>query len=97
MQIVTWVKSVAFRLIAVVSVPSGYANEVGEAFRALVPVSMVWASYAVATAYVSADAVDKGKKAAVVSVWRAVKRSLAVIDATEKRHEPSSINKSLQL
>ncbi|KAK3509264.1 hypothetical protein QTP70_028602, partial [Hemibagrus guttatus] len=45
--------------------PVGYANEVGEAFRALVPVSMVWASYAVATAYVSADAVDKGKKAAV--------------------------------
>lgn len=49
--------------------PLGYANEVGEAFRALVPVSMVWASYAVATAYVSADAVDKGKKAAAVSVW----------------------------
>lgn len=45
---------------------TGYANEVGEAFRALVPVSVVWASYAVATAYVSADALDKGKKAAVV-------------------------------
>ncbi|KAG7476434.1 hypothetical protein MATL_G00082930 [Megalops atlanticus] len=43
----------------------GYANEVGEAFRALVPVGAVWASYAVATAYVSADAADKGKKAAV--------------------------------
>ncbi|KAM9793793.1 mitochondrial fission process protein 1 [Syngnathus typhle] len=42
----------------------GYANEVGEAFRALVPVSLVRASYVVATAYVSADAVDKGKKAA---------------------------------
>lgn len=27
---------------------------------------MVWGSYAVATAYVTADAVDKGKKAAVV-------------------------------
>jgi fission process protein 1 len=47
-------------------VPTGYANEVGEAFRALVPVSAVWATYAVATVYVSADAVDKGKKAAVV-------------------------------
>lgn len=47
--------------------PAGYANEVGEAFRALVPVSVVWGSYAVATAYVTADAVDKGKKAAVVS------------------------------
>ena len=46
---------------------AGYANEVGEAFRALVPVSMVWASYAVATVYVTADAVDKGKKAAAVS------------------------------
>lgn len=52
----------------------GYSNEVGESFRALVPVSLVWASYALATAYVSADAVDKGKKAAVVSsqffVWQ---------------------------
>lgn len=46
--------------------PTGYANEVGEAFRALVPVSLVWGSYAVATAYVTADAVDKGKKAAEV-------------------------------
>ncbi|XP_077352623.1 mitochondrial fission process protein 1 [Festucalex cinctus] len=42
----------------------GYANEVGEAFRPLVPVSLVWSSYAVSTAYVTADAVDKGKKAA---------------------------------
>lgn len=47
-------------------VPTGYANEVGEAFRALVPVSAVWATHAVATVYVSADALDKGKKAAVV-------------------------------
>lgn len=30
------------------------------------PVSLVWGSYAVATAYVTADAFDKGKKAAVV-------------------------------
>lgn len=49
-----------------VCLSAGYANEVGEAFRALVPVSLVWGSYAVATAYVTADAVDKGKKAAVV-------------------------------
>uniref|UniRef100_A0A8C5PGR6 Mitochondrial fission process protein 1 n=1 Tax=Leptobrachium leishanense TaxID=445787 RepID=A0A8C5PGR6_9ANUR len=41
----------------------GYANEVGESFRALVPKSIVWASYGVATAYVTADAADKGKKA----------------------------------
>ncbi|XP_007900465.1 mitochondrial fission process protein 1 [Callorhinchus milii] len=42
----------------------GYANEVGEAFRALVPVGLVWVSYGVSTAYVTADAADKGKKAA---------------------------------
>ncbi|XP_055511817.1 mitochondrial fission process protein 1 [Leucoraja erinacea] len=42
----------------------GYANEVGESFRALVPVGVVWASYAISTAYVTADAVDKGRKAA---------------------------------
>ncbi|NXS38044.1 MTFP1 protein, partial [Pomatostomus ruficeps] len=45
----------------------GYANEVGESFRPLVPVPVVWASYAVATAYVTADAIDKGRKAATVS------------------------------
>uniref|UniRef100_A0A452HT55 Mitochondrial fission process protein 1 n=1 Tax=Gopherus agassizii TaxID=38772 RepID=A0A452HT55_9SAUR len=43
----------------------GYANEVGESFRAIVPISLVWASYGVATTYVMADAIDKGKKAAV--------------------------------
>lgn len=46
--------------------PTGYANEVGESFRALVPVSLVRATYVVSTAYVTADAVDKGRKAAVV-------------------------------
>ncbi|NXK41890.1 MTFP1 protein, partial [Piprites chloris] len=45
----------------------GYANEVGESFRALVPVPLVWASYGVATAYVTADAIDKGRRAATVS------------------------------
>ncbi|KAF7688571.1 mitochondrial fission process protein 1 [Silurus meridionalis] len=61
----------------------GYANEVGEAFRALVPVSMVWASYAVATAYVSADAVDKGKKAAVAhgdQPGKTARVAVAVVD-----------------
>ncbi|XP_037734745.1 mitochondrial fission process protein 1 isoform X3 [Chelonia mydas] len=43
----------------------GYANEIGESFRAIVPISLVWASYGVATTYVTADAIDKGKKAAV--------------------------------
>lgn len=49
------------------TIPSGYANEVGESFRPLVPVPVVWASYGVATAYVTADAIDKGRKAATVS------------------------------
>ncbi|XP_069817579.1 mitochondrial fission process protein 1 [Dendropsophus ebraccatus] len=42
----------------------GYANEVGESFRALIPKTLVWATYGVATAYVTADAADKGHKAA---------------------------------
>lgn len=61
----------------------GYANEVGEAFRALVPVSLVWASYAVATAYVSADALDKGKKAAAAhgeEPGRSTRVAVAVVD-----------------
>lgn len=61
----------------------GYANEVGEAFRALVPVSVVWASYAVATAYVSADALDKGKKAAMAhgeKPGKTARVTVAVVD-----------------
>lgn len=61
----------------------GYANEVGEAFRALVPVSAVWGSYAVATAYVTADAVDKGKKAAQAhgdNPGRTTRVAVAVVD-----------------
>uniref|UniRef100_A0A8C2ZEW8 Mitochondrial fission process protein 1 n=2 Tax=Cyclopterus lumpus TaxID=8103 RepID=A0A8C2ZEW8_CYCLU len=61
----------------------GYANEVGEAFRALVPVSFVWASYAVATVYVTADAVDKGKKAAVAhgdNPGKTTRVAVAVVD-----------------
>ncbi|XP_050353787.1 mitochondrial fission process protein 1 isoform X2 [Nymphalis io] len=41
---------------------TGYANEVGESFRALVPVKVVRASYAVAFAYVLADTGDKSWK-----------------------------------
>ncbi|TRY60175.1 hypothetical protein DNTS_009057 [Danionella cerebrum] len=54
----------------------GYANEVGEAFRALVPVSAVWASYAVATAY--AHSGESGKAVCVTVavvdtfVWQAL-------------------------
>ncbi|XP_047519862.1 mitochondrial fission process protein 1 isoform X1 [Pieris napi] len=40
----------------------GYANEVGESFRSLVPVKVVRASYAVAFAYAFADTGDKGWK-----------------------------------
>ncbi|XP_063171347.1 mitochondrial fission process protein 1 isoform X3 [Candoia aspera] len=62
----------------------GYANEVGESFRALVPVSVVWASYGVATAYVTADAVDKGKKAAAAAKpleeGRTTRTAVAVVD-----------------
>ena len=37
----------------------GYANEVGEALRPLVPVSFVWATYAVAIGYAAGDTYDK--------------------------------------
>jgi len=40
----------------------GYANEVGEAFRAIVPVSLVRLSYVVASGYVCADTLDKSHK-----------------------------------
>merc|ERR1712029_1287820 len=40
----------------------GYANEVGEAFRALVSVGFVRATYGVASACVLADTVDKASK-----------------------------------
>ncbi|WKY15993.1 hypothetical protein Q1695_001011 [Nippostrongylus brasiliensis] len=43
--------------------PSGYANEIGEAFRSLIPVSAVRASYVVALGYACADALDKSNKA----------------------------------
>ncbi|CAL1547822.1 unnamed protein product [Lymnaea stagnalis] len=44
---------------------AGYANEVGEAFRLIVPVKFVWLSYAVSSGYVIADAIDKGYR-----VWK---------------------------
>ena len=40
----------------------GYANEVGEAFRPLVPVELVYFSYFAAISYILADTVDKGKQ-----------------------------------
>lgn len=44
----------------------GYANEVGEAFRAQVHVNVVRLSYGIASAYVVADAIDKGYKTSKV-------------------------------
>jgi fission process protein 1 len=41
----------------------GYANELGEAFRAFIPKSVVIGSYGVASLYAVGDAVDKGYKA----------------------------------
>ncbi|XP_047910794.1 mitochondrial fission process protein 1 [Anser cygnoides] len=61
----------------------GYANEVGESFRPLVPVAAVWASYGVATAYVTADAIDKGRKAAAAHAHdpgKATRVGVAVAD-----------------
>ncbi|XP_004716779.1 mitochondrial fission process protein 1 isoform X1 [Echinops telfairi] len=61
----------------------GYANEVGEAFRSLVPAAVVWLSYGVASSYVLADAVDKGKKAGEVpspEAGRSTRMTVAVVD-----------------
>ncbi|XP_060071035.1 mitochondrial fission process protein 1-like [Ylistrum balloti] len=41
----------------------GYANEIGEAFRAQIPINAVRLSYGVASGYVVADAIHKGKEA----------------------------------
>lgn len=40
----------------------GYANEVGESFRALTPIWFVRATYGVSSAYVVADTYDKASK-----------------------------------
>ena len=44
----------------------GYANEVGESFRALVHVNLVRFSYVVSSTYVCADAASKGSDVAQV-------------------------------
>jgi fission process protein 1 len=43
----------------------GYANEVGEAFRPIIPRSVVISTYLVAIGYAAADTVDKGKRTSV--------------------------------
>lgn len=57
----------------------GYANEVGEAFRPLVPVEVVYATYVIAVAYILADTVDKGKKGAD-SFGGAIPGTLGAVD-----------------
>ncbi|KAK1328373.1 hypothetical protein QTO34_011946 [Cnephaeus nilssonii] len=61
----------------------GYANEVGEAFRSMVPAAVVWLSYGVSSSYVLADAIDKGKKAGEVpspEAGRSTRVTVAVVD-----------------
>lgn len=62
----------------------GYANEVGEAFRSLVPAAVVWLSYGVSSSYVLADAIDKGKKAGEQvpspEAGRSTRMTVAVVD-----------------
>ena len=56
----------------------GYANEVGEAFRPLVPVEAVYFSYVIAIVYILADTVDKGRKGAAAG--GAIQGTLGAID-----------------
>jgi len=58
----------------------GYANEVGEAFRALVHVRWVRASYGVASTYVLADTYDKGTKMSKVPGADTKEVAVAAVD-----------------
>ncbi|CAJ0959006.1 unnamed protein product, partial [Mesorhabditis belari] len=40
----------------------GYANEIGEAFRSMLPIIAVKATYVIALGYATADALDKSRK-----------------------------------
>jgi len=54
----------------------GYANEVGESFKSLIPKSAYLSTYAISIAYVSADTLDKSENlkkkltAADVFIWQ---------------------------
>lgn len=50
-----------FQLNCYLTVP-GYTNEVGEAFRSIVPKFIVHLSYVIASGYVLADTIHKGHK-----------------------------------
>ena len=56
--------------IALFYLSTGYANEVGEAFRVWISPFWVRATYGVASAYVLADTYDKGSKAAQVCIMQ---------------------------
>lgn len=58
----------------------GYANEVGEAFRALIHVRWVRASYGVASAYVLADTYDKAAKMSKVPGSQTKEVAVAAVD-----------------
>lgn len=63
----------------------GYANEVGESFRALVPVSLVRGSYVVAGLYCLADTYDKTTKTSmVIDLTYFVIRDLIFFVATKR-------------
>lgn len=58
----------------------GYANEVGEAFRPLVDVSLVYLSYVGAIGYILADTIDKGQKGSKVEVEPLLRGVLGATD-----------------
>lgn len=55
----------------------GYANEIGESFRALVPLTIVRFSYVVASGYVFADTIDKS--------WKMYKRDWTTPEERNRR------------
>jgi fission process protein 1 len=57
---------------------AGYADEVGEAFRPIIPRYLVWSSYAISLAYTCGDVFDKAlKKNAMESSMPAVVQQAA--------------------
>lgn len=71
---------------------SGYANEVGEAFRSMVHVNVVRFSYLVASSYVAADAVHKGQEASQVRFNTVCEISGRPIDIVYENFSPSTLN-----
>ena len=59
-------RNIGYCFLAFVMIIAGYANEVGESFRSMIPVSAVRFSYVIASGYVCADAFSKGRQASQV-------------------------------